>query len=126
MKIRLVDDAENGEWLSYDGIRSTDKLKQFLLTDQDIQAFFRRLFSVGGEIDKFPDHPDGKSCFFQALDQAEIGKILIGELPRAGGRPGNERQQPFLVIIAERRRRDAEDLRHFTDAVCHDVLLFLT
>ena len=33
MKFRLVDDAETGEWLSYDGIRSTDKLKQFLLTD---------------------------------------------------------------------------------------------
>ena len=33
MKIRLVNDAETGDWLSYDGIRSTDKLKQFLLTD---------------------------------------------------------------------------------------------
>ena len=63
------------------------------------------------------DFLDGKPCTLEALDNLERGEVDVREAAVSGLGPFEEGEKAFLVIITERRRRDARHFGNLLDGI---------
>lgn len=89
----------------------------FLAAEEKVEAFLKRAVAFVDPFGELADFLDGKPCTLEALDNLERGEVDVREAAVSGLGPFEEGEKAFLVIITERRRRDARHFGNLLDGI---------
>ena len=107
----VIDDVE-------DFLPFLDLLFHFLLAAKEkFETFLKRAVAFVDPFGELADFLDGKPCALEALDDLERGEVDVGEAAVSRLGPFEEGEKAFLVIITERRRRDARHFGNLLDGI---------